>query len=58
MNRMTIFVPWIDLILNRVYESLPTPPYTDAEKESVALRAFQHIFSKSQSGQFPKSQAA
>lgn len=46
------------LILNRVYESLPTPPYTDAEKESVALRAFLHIFRKSQSGQFPKVQAA
>lgn len=46
------------LILNRVYESLPTPPYTDTDKESVALRAFLHIFRKSQSGQFPITQAA
>ena len=38
-------------ILDRLYESLPRPPFTDAETEDVALRVYDYVWQRSASGQ-------
>jgi type I restriction enzyme R subunit len=34
-------------ILDRIYESLPTPPFNDDEKQEIARLAYQHIWQQS-----------
>ncbi len=34
-------------ILDRIYESLPTPPFDDDEKQEIARLAYQHIWQQS-----------
>jgi type I restriction enzyme R subunit len=40
------------LILDSVFASLPTPPFSDEDKESVAKRVYQHVWQQSASGHF------
>jgi type I restriction enzyme R subunit len=37
-------------ILDRLYESLPRPPFTEAETEDIALRVYDYVWQKSASG--------
>ena len=37
-------------ILDRLYESLPRPPYTDAETEAAAKRIYNYVWQRSASG--------
>ena len=34
-------------ILDHLFEALPTPPFTDEEKQQVAKRVYQHIWQQS-----------
>ena len=45
-------------ILDQLYQALPTPPFTDAEKQQIAHNVYQHIWQQSANGQFPLSLAA
>ena len=45
-------------ILDQVFQRLPTPPFTEAEKEAAAERAYRHIWQQSASGLFPGRDAA
>ena len=38
-------------ILDRLYESLPRPPFTDAETDDVASRVYDYVWQRSASGQ-------
>ena len=38
-------------ILDRLYESLPRPPFTEAETEDVASRVYDYVWHRSASGQ-------
>ena len=38
-------------ILDRLYESLPRPPFTEAETEDVASRVYDYVWQRSASGQ-------
>ena len=38
-------------IINRLYDSLPRPPYTDAETDDIALRVYGYVWQRSASGQ-------
>ena len=38
-------------ILDRLYESLPRPPFTEAETDDVALRVYDYVWERSASGQ-------
>jgi len=40
-------------ILDHMFEALPTPPFTEAEREAAADRAYRHIWQQSASGLFP-----
>ncbi len=40
-------------ILDRVFEALPTPPFSEAEKEQVARTVYQHIWQQSMNPQGP-----
>jgi type I restriction enzyme R subunit len=40
------------MILDSVYERLPTPPFTEEEKELVAKSVYQHVWQQSVSGNF------
>jgi len=40
------------LILNTVYASLPTPPFTPEEKESVAANVYAHVWQQAMHGSF------
>ena len=44
-------------ILDHLFETLPTPPFTSEEKQAVAKRVFQHVWQQSACGQ-PYSSAA
>ena len=46
------------LIFDRIHQSLPTPPYSESDKEAAAHSTFLLIFKKSQNGDFPKRRAA
>src|SRR5579871_1364079 len=39
-------------ILDKIYESLPTPPFDDDEKQQIAQLAYQHIWQQSAGGGF------
>ena len=39
-------------ILDEVYESLPTPPFTAEEKEAVAAEVYSHVWQQAVSGEF------
>ena len=38
-------------ILDRLYDSLPRPPFTDAETEEIASRVYDYVWQRSASGQ-------
>jgi len=38
------------LILDSLYTALPTPPFTEAEKEAAAKRIYQHVWQQSTAG--------
>lgn len=38
------------LILDEVYKALPTPPFTEAEKEEAARNVYQHVWQQAASG--------
>jgi type I restriction enzyme, R subunit len=38
-------------ILNRLYETLPRPPFSVAETEDIAGRVYQYVWQRSASGQ-------
>jgi type I restriction enzyme R subunit len=38
------------LILDSIYQSLPTPPFSDIEKETIAKNVYQHVWQQSVSG--------
>ena len=40
-------------ILDRVFEALPTPPFSEVEKEQVARTVYQHIWQRSMNPQGP-----
>lgn len=42
-------------ILNKVYANLPTPPFTEQEKEAVAGDVYTHIWQQAVSGVFPEA---
>lgn len=44
-------------ILDQLFNSLPTPPFTVSEKEAVAEKVYQHIWEQSESGLFPAAAA-
>lgn len=44
------------LILDNVFESLPTPPFTAKEKELVAKRVYELVWQQSASGLFAQDQ--
>lgn len=46
------------LVFDRIHQSLPTPPYSESDKEAAAHSTFLLIFKKSQNGDFPKRRAA
>jgi type I restriction enzyme R subunit len=39
-------------ILDRLFDMLPTPPFSDEEKQTVARRVYQHVWQQSASGIF------
>jgi type I restriction enzyme R subunit len=45
-------------ILDQVFQALPSPPFTEAEKEAAADRAYRHIWQQSAAGLFPGHEAA
>ena len=42
-------------ILDRLFEALPTPPFTEAEKEQAARNVYQHVWQQAASGQFSET---
>jgi Domain of unknown function (DUF3387) len=40
------------LILDHVYTSLPTPPFTDAEKDLIAKNVYAHVWQQAMGGRF------
>ena len=41
-------------ILDEVYVSLPTPPFTAEEKKAVAADVYAHVWQQAVSGQFAR----
>ncbi len=39
-------------ILDHLFEALPTPPFTDEEKQLAAKKVYQHIWQQSTSGAY------
>ena len=39
-------------VLDNLYRDLPTPPFTDQDKEEVAEKVYRHIFLRSLGGEF------
>jgi type I restriction enzyme, R subunit len=39
------------IILDRLYESLPRPPFTDTETDEIASRVYDYVWQRSASGQ-------
>ena len=37
-------------ILDRLYDSLPRPPFTEAETDDIALRVYDYVWERSASG--------
>ena len=44
-------------ILDELYEALPTPPFTEAEKEKeqAASNVYQHVWQQAASGEFVRA---
>lgn len=40
-------------ILDEIYASLPTPPFTPEEKEAVASNVYDHVWQQAVRGKFP-----
>ena len=45
-------------ILDHLFRALPTPPYSDDQKQAASKRVYQHIWQLSASGLFPAAAAA
>ena len=45
-------------ILDHMFQALPSPPFTEAQKEAAADRAYRHIWQQCASGLFPVRRAA
>ena len=45
-------------ILDHLFETLPTPPFTTDEKQGIAQRVYQHIWQQSASGHLLSQVAA
>jgi type I restriction enzyme R subunit len=45
-------------ILDNVFMLLPTPPFTEAEKQTLATRIYQHVWRQSSAGLFAARAAA
>jgi type I restriction enzyme R subunit len=45
-------------IIDSVFVLLPTPPFTEAEKQAVATRVYQHVWQQSSAGLFAAGAAA
>ncbi len=45
------------LILDYIYQELPTPPFSSDEKQTMANRVFQHVWQQSVSGSFSSAAA-
>lgn len=43
------------LIRNKVYASLPTPPFTNDEKKAVADNVYGHVWQQAVSGEFARA---
>ena len=39
-------------ILDHIFSALPTPPFTEYEKQAVAKRVYEHVWQQSVSGNF------
>jgi len=44
-------------ILGHIFQALPTPPFSDDEKQAVAKRVYLHIWQQSAAGQFTAAAA-
>ena len=44
-------------VLDEVFRLLPDPPFSEAEKESLAERVFEHLWMRSSAGEFPERAA-
>jgi type I restriction enzyme R subunit len=42
-------------ILDRLFEALPTPPFTEEEKEEAARKVYQHVWQQAASGMFSEA---
>ena len=40
------------LIFDHLFSELPSPPFTDYDKQTVAKRVYQHVWQQSASGHF------
>ena len=45
-------------ILDNLYRLLPTPPFSEEEKQIAARRVYQYVWQQSRSGLFPVADAA
>jgi type I restriction enzyme, R subunit len=45
-------------ILDYVFQELPTPPFTEDEKQEIAKVAYQHVWQQSVGGSFPSATAS
>jgi type I restriction enzyme R subunit len=45
-------------ILDHVFQALPTPPFTDDEKQAIAKLAYQHIWQQSVEASFAAASGA
>ena len=42
-------------ILDEIYASLPTPPFTAEEKKTVADEVYEHVWQQAVSGEFARA---
>lgn len=46
------------LILDHLYEHLPSPPFSDQDKEATAETIYHYVWQQSAAGHYPWSRAA
>ena len=45
-------------ILDHLFHVLPSPPFTDEEKQAVAKKVYEHVWQQSAAGEFERSRVA
>ena len=45
-------------ILDHLFQVLPSPPFTDEEKQAVAKKVYEHVWQQSAGGHFRSGEAA